>query len=110
VTYKTTDLPARLGRHHRDGDATFWGWNEIWLSPEFRAWNIEGYLGGVTCPVLCIQGLDDRYGTLAQLDAIDAGVAGRCDRVVLADCGHSPHLERPAATLAAVSRACRPAP
>jgi pimeloyl-ACP methyl ester carboxylesterase len=110
VTYETTDLPARLGRHHRDGDATFWGWNEIWLSPEFRAWNIEGYLGGVTRPVLCIQGLDDQYGTLAQLDAIDAGVAGRCDRVVLADCGHSPHLERPAATLAAVSRACRPAP
>jgi pimeloyl-ACP methyl ester carboxylesterase len=109
LAYETTDLPSRLGRHHRDGHATFWGWNDIWLSPEFRAWNIEGYLGGVTCPVLCIQGLDDHYGTPAQLDAIKAGVARRCDRVVLAGCGHSPHLERPEATLAAVSRACRPA-
>src|SRR5262249_3957418 len=63
VAYETTDLPVRFARHHRDADATFWGWNDIWLAPEFRAWNIESYLGGVTCPVLCVQGLDDRYGT-----------------------------------------------
>jgi pimeloyl-ACP methyl ester carboxylesterase len=107
VAYETTDLPARLARHHRDAAATFWGWNDIWLAPEFRAWNIEGYLGGVACPVLCVQGLDDQYGTLAQLDAIEAGVAGAWERMVLAECGHSPHLDRPEATVDVVSRACR---
>jgi pimeloyl-ACP methyl ester carboxylesterase len=110
VAYETTDLPDRLARHHRDGDATFRGWNDVWLSPEFRSWNIERTLPGVTCPVLCVQGLDDQYGTLAQLDAIEAGVTGPCERVVLAACGHSPHVDRAEATLAAVSRACRRAP
>jgi pimeloyl-ACP methyl ester carboxylesterase len=110
VSYETTDLPARLARHHRDADATFWGWNDIWLAPEFREWNIEGYLGGVTCPVLCVQGLDDQYGTLAQLDAVEAGVTGPSARMVLAECGHSPQLDRPEATLAVVSRACRRVP
>jgi pimeloyl-ACP methyl ester carboxylesterase len=108
VAFETTDLPARLARHHDDAGATFWGWNDIWLSPEFRPWNIESYLPSVTCPVLCVQGRDDRYGTLAQLGAIAAGAAGPCDHVVLAECGHAPHLDRPEATLAAVSRACRP--
>ena len=110
VAYETTDLPARLARHHHDADATFRGWNDIWLAPEFRGWNIEGCLGGVTCPVLCVQGVDDQYGTVAQLDAIAAGVAGPCERLVLAACGHSPHLDRPEATLEAVSRACRRGP
>ena len=110
AAYETTDLPARLARHHRDADATFRGWNDVWLAPEFRAWNIEGYLGGVTCPLLCIQGLDDQYGTLAQLDAIVAGVAGPWERMELAECGHSPQLDRPEATLDAVSRACRRVP
>jgi pimeloyl-ACP methyl ester carboxylesterase len=107
VAYETTDLRARMARHHRDVDATFRGWNDIWRSPEFRSWNIESYLPGVTCPVLCVHGVDDRYGTPAQLDAIAAGAGGSCDRVVLAECGHAPHLDRPEATLAAVSRACR---
>ena len=110
VAYAATDLPERLARHHRDGEATFRGWNDVWLSPAFRAWNIEGYLGGVACPVLCVQGADDQYGTLAQLDAIEAGVHGTVERVLLADCGHSPHLDRPTTILEAVSRACRPGP
>jgi pimeloyl-ACP methyl ester carboxylesterase len=107
VAYETTELPARLARHHRDSDATFWGWNDIWLAPEFRSWNIEAYLAGVTCPALCVQGADDQYGTPAQLDAIRAGVGGPFEQVVLAACGHAPHLDRPEATLDAVSRACR---
>jgi pimeloyl-ACP methyl ester carboxylesterase len=108
VAYESTDLPARLARHHRDADATFWGWNDVWLSPAFRSWNIEAYLAGVTCPVLCVQGADDQYGTPAQLDAIRAGVDGPYEQVVLAACGHAPHLDRPEATLEVVSRACRP--
>jgi pimeloyl-ACP methyl ester carboxylesterase len=100
--YDGTDLPARLARHHRDGEATFRGWNDVWLSPEFRTWNIEDRLPAIDCPLLLVQGTDDAYGTTAQLDAIERGVSGPVDRVVLPGVGHSPHLEAPVATRDAV--------
>ena len=89
--YLHGDLPARLARYHTDPDATFWGWNDVWLSAPFRAWNIEAYLLAVTCPVLLVQCADDRYGSLAQLDRIEARVAGRVERLVLPEGGHAPH-------------------
>lgn len=101
--YLATDLEQRLARHHRDPAATFWGWNDVWLSDAFRAWDITGLLPGITCPVLAIQGRDDEYGTLRQLDLVEDGCAGPVARVHLDDCGHAPHLERPDATLAAVT-------
>ncbi|HTS91763.1 MAG TPA: alpha/beta hydrolase [Stellaceae bacterium] len=102
-TYRSTDLRARLGRYHADPDSTFRGWNDIWLHPEFRRWNIEDVLPGVRCPVLAIQGADDEYGTLAQIDAIERGVRGPFERLVLAKCKHSPHRDQEAATLAAMA-------
>ncbi len=101
-TYETTDLGERMGRYHRDADATFRLWNDIWLAPEFRSWNIEDVLSDVTSPVLLIQGEHDQYGTLAQIDAIAHGVAGPVSRAVL-DCRHAPHLEAPEDTLAAAA-------
>lgn len=100
--FLSTDLEQRMGRHHRDPAATFWGWNDIWLSPAFRSWDITDVLGGVACPVLAVQGVDDQYGTLRQLDLVEAGVAGPVARVHLDGCGHAPHLEQPDRTLAAV--------
>mgnify|MGYP001192518200 CR=1 FL=1 len=91
--YETTDVPARIGRHHTDGDKTFWGWNDIWLAPAFRDWNIEEYLPGITCPTLVIQGEDDEYGTAAQLEAIGRQASGPVDAVIVPNCRHSPHLE-----------------
>jgi pimeloyl-ACP methyl ester carboxylesterase len=102
--YRQSDLPRRLARYHADPDNAFWGWNDIWLAPAFRSWNIENFLPRVGCPVLAIQGADDEYGTLAQLDAIERQVAGPIERLVLADCRHSPHRDQPAATLAAMRR------
>ncbi|HUK07184.1 MAG TPA: alpha/beta hydrolase [Stellaceae bacterium] len=102
--YRATDLNDRLRRYHADPDNAFWGWNDIWLDPAFRAWNIEASLPSITCPVLAIQGADDEYGTLAQLDAIERGVRGPFERLVLAQCKHSPHRDQPAATLAAMAR------
>ena len=101
--YESADLRARLGRYHLDADSAFRGWNDIWLSPAFRDWNIESYLPGIDCPLLLIQGRDDEYGTLAQLDAIERQVRGRVDRVELLDCGHSPHRDQPLATLEAIT-------
>ena len=67
--FETTDLRAKLARHHADVDSAFLGWNRIWLDPEFRAWNIEEYLPAIRCPVLAIQGEDDEYGTMEQMRA-----------------------------------------
>jgi pimeloyl-ACP methyl ester carboxylesterase len=93
--YLHGDLRVRMAPYHRDPDATFWGWNDVWLSEPFRAWNIEAFLPAIDCPVLLVQCADDRYGTLAQLDRIEHRVAGRVERLVLAEGGHAPHRSHP---------------
>jgi pimeloyl-ACP methyl ester carboxylesterase len=93
VAYVQGDLRARLARHHDDVDGAFRGWNEVWLRPEFRAWTIEEYLPRITCPVLAIQGEDDEYGTMEQVDRIARAVAG-AQILKLRGCGHSPHRDR----------------
>jgi pimeloyl-ACP methyl ester carboxylesterase len=102
ITYASGDLRQRLARYHGDVDGAFRGWCDAWLDPAFRAWTIEEFLLGVTCPVLAIQGAEDEYGTLTQLDAIEHGVTGPCDRLVLANCKHSPHRDQEAAVLRAM--------
>ena len=96
VAYETGDLRARLARHHGDNvDGAFRGWNDAWLHPGFRSWNIEEYLPRVRVPSLVIQGRDDPYGTLAQVDAVERGSGARVSRLVLEGCGHAPHRDRP---------------
>ena len=102
--FESTDLPERMARYHRDPQSTFHAWCDTWLDPAFGTWNIEGSLPGIDCPILLIQGRDDEYGSLAQLDAIERGVTGRVKRLVLEDCGHSPHLAQPARVLEATAR------
>ena len=101
-TWRTTDLPSRLGRYHGDVDSVFRGWYDIWLAPAFRAWNIEEYPPAIACPILAIQGEDDEYATMEQIDRI-ARQARDVDLVKLADCRHSPHKDQPEAVLAAVA-------
>jgi pimeloyl-ACP methyl ester carboxylesterase len=104
TAFETTDLPQKLARHHADAAKTFWGWNNIWLHPDFREWNIEQYLPRVRCPVLAIQGFDDEYGTMAQLDAIARQVSGPVELLRLSDCRHSPHRDQPGVVLEAMAR------
>ncbi|MFO1350314.1 MAG: alpha/beta hydrolase [Gammaproteobacteria bacterium] len=101
--YATTDLRARLGRYHADPDSAFRGWNDIWLDPAFRAWNIEEFLPRIACPVLAIQGVDDEYGTLEQIERI-ARLAPAVELLTLAQCGHSPHRDQPQAVIEAACR------
>lgn len=103
VAWRTTDLRARLMRYHDDVDAAFTGWNDIWLHPDFRAWNIEAEVHGVRCPVLAIQGEDDEYGTMDQVERI-ARLAPDVELARLADCRHSPHRDQPDAVLEALVR------
>lgn len=102
-SYVEGDLRRRLARYHRDPDATFFGWNDIWLAPEFRSWNIEGVLANIGCPVLIVQGAADPYGTLAQTKTIEERVQGPVERLVIEGCGHAPQLEEPERTLGAVA-------
>jgi pimeloyl-ACP methyl ester carboxylesterase len=102
LAYRDTDLKSRLGRYHADVDSAFWGWNDIWLHPEFRNWNIEEYLPTIACPVMAIQGEDDEYGTMDQIERIAQG-AKDVDLVKLADCRHSPHKDQPEAVIDAVA-------
>lgn len=109
VAYREGDLRARLARHHAHVDDAFWGWNRAWLDPGFRAWNLEGFLPAISVPTMVVQGETDAYGTLAQVDAIAAGVRGPCTRRVFAGCGHAPWRERPDETIAAVLELVRAA-
>jgi pimeloyl-ACP methyl ester carboxylesterase len=101
-TYAQRGLRERMARHHRDPDAAFFGWNDVWLHPAFPDWDLRDLLPGIRCPVLLIQGVHDQYGTLAQLDAIEQSVAGPVTRLEL-DCRHSPPTELPDETVAAVA-------
>lgn len=102
-SYFETDLKQRLAKYHTHVDDAFLGWADIWLAPEFLAWSIEDLIGRVDQPLLLIQGRDDEYGTLAQLDRIEARVKGPTRRLVLADCGHSPHRDQEAAVIDAIA-------
>ena len=99
--YQTTDLRARLARYHADPDSAFWGWNDIWLDPAFRTWSIEDRLAGIRSPLLAVQGEDDEYGTMAQVEGIARRVP-QARLLKLPACGHSPHRDQPAALTGAV--------
>ena len=109
--FETTDLPQKLARHHRDANKTFYGWNDVWLAPAFRSWNIESFLQTITCPLLAIQGAADEYGSMAQVDAIARRVRGPVEVLQLEQCGHSPQRDQPemvaAAIIAFVQRCCK---
>jgi pimeloyl-ACP methyl ester carboxylesterase len=95
-------LRERMARHHDDPDAAFRGWCDVWLDPAFRTWTLETEARRVAVPTLLIQGAQDPYGTLDQLDRIESRVRGPVRRLVV-DGGHSPHLEAPEAVLAALA-------
>ena len=107
-TFEGTDLAQRLGRYHRDARKTFYGWADVWLDPQFGGWDIrDEYLQGVRCPVLGIQGFDDEYGTMAQLDEIERRVSGRCELLKLENCGHAPFRDQPQIVLSEAARFIR---
>ena len=107
--WKHGKLRAPLARVHDDPDGAFFGWNDGWLDPAFRRWNIEAELPAIRCPVLAIQGHDDQYGTMEQLDRIAAGVRAPCRLLKLEACGHAPQRDQPEAVIAAIAALYRDA-
>jgi pimeloyl-ACP methyl ester carboxylesterase len=100
AAYLQGDLRQRLARHHADVDSAFWGWNDIWLDPAFRDWKLTEAIREIRAPLLAVQGLDDEYGSLLQIRGIQARVP-HTQLLELADCGHSPQRDQPAALIAA---------
>lgn len=100
-SYQQGGLRQRLARHHTDPDSPFWGWHHAWLNPAFRDWNLEQDIAEVACPLLAIQGEDDEYASMAQIDGIQR-IVPHTQLLKLAHCGHSPHRDQPEAVSAAV--------
>ena len=91
-------LRHRLSRHHKDVDATFLGWADAWRDPDFAVGQIEALLPDIRVPVLAMQGRQDQYGTLAQIEALKRHLPNPPDIAILDECGHSPHVEKPEET------------
>lgn len=96
-------MRSKLSRYHADVDSAFYGWCDVWLSHDFQSFDIRPLLGRITCPVLAVQGHDDVYGTMAQIDQLPTFIANRGDNashppelLKLERCGHSPHVDQPA--------------
>ncbi len=98
AAWQASDLRVKLARYHDDVEGAFRGWNDAWLDPRFRDWNIEAYADGVRCPVLVVQGDADEYGSIAQVDRIAARIA-RSEIFLVPAAGHSPHRDAAAAVL-----------
>jgi pimeloyl-ACP methyl ester carboxylesterase len=117
LAYETTDLRSKLARFHADVDCAFWQWNDVWLSEAFRSFNIVAECERITCPLLAIQGADDAYGTMAQIEAlttsnmhINTMQTNKIERkqlLKLEQCGHSPHKDQPDKVTAAVAQFLR---
>ena len=103
TAFETTDLRARLARWHKDVDSAFYGWNGAWLDPKFRNWDISEFLAYIRVPVLVVQGVDDQYGTMRQVEIAQDECYCPVDLKVISEAGHSPHREATRATLDAIA-------
>jgi len=102
TAYETTELKTKLARWHKDVDNAFYGWNDAWLNPAFRNWDISEYLAYIRVPVAILQGADDEYGTMRQIEIAREECYCPVDVTVIPGAGHQPHREAPGATLDAV--------
>ena len=103
VAYDTGDLKQRMAKYHRDPNNSFRGWNDSWLHPDFKNWNVADNIDYLRIPVLAIQGQQDEYGTYAQIQEIDDRIYSPVDVTLLNDCRHSPHIDQPVKTCTAIA-------
>ncbi|SPF81611.1 alpha/beta fold hydrolase [Pseudoprimorskyibacter insulae] len=101
--FAETDMGARLGKYHRDPEATFRGWNDAWLAPGFKDWHVGDVIDYWRIPCLAIQGVQDQYGTAAHIHEIETRSYAPVDVLMLDDCRHSPHFDQPQAVLDGVA-------
>ncbi|MEO1143326.1 MAG: alpha/beta hydrolase [Pseudomonadota bacterium] len=100
--YENGDLKDKLSKYHTNVDTAFYGWSEAWLNPDFHGWNVADAIDHWRLPVLAIQGRDDEYGTLAQIEEIENRIYSPAEIAIYDNCGHSPHFDKPEETLNAI--------
>jgi len=101
--YQTSGLRAKLARWHGDVDNTFHGWSGVWLDPKFRDWDISDYLAYIRVPVAILQGAEDQYGTIRQIEIAQEACYCPVEMTIIPGAGHSPHRETPGPTLDTIS-------
>jgi pimeloyl-ACP methyl ester carboxylesterase len=106
VDFETGDLKERLGKYHRDPENAFRGWNDAWLNPDFKDWNVGDVIDHLRIPTLAIQGKDDQYGTLAQIDEVESRAYSPVDMLILDDCKHAPFVDQKDVVTAAIAEYC----
>ncbi|MGI9350396.1 MAG: alpha/beta fold hydrolase [Rhizobiaceae bacterium] len=100
--FDSGELRKKLAKYHTDPDTAFRGWNDAWLHPGFKEWNVADVIDYFRIPVLAIQGTNDQYGTMAQIAEIDSRIYSPLEMLLVENCGHSPHKEKPEQTLTAI--------
>lgn len=106
TAFETGDLRDRLAKYHSNPDNTFRGWNDSWLHPDFKNWNVTDVIDHLRVPTLAIQGKDDQYGTIAQIEELDARAYSPVDTLVLDNCRHAPFIDQPGAVTSAIKEFC----
>lgn len=104
--YRSGELKRKLAKYHQDPDNAFFGWHDVWTNPDFADWNVADAIDHLRIPVLAIQGRNDAYGTLAQIEEIETRIYSPVETVILDGCGHDPFREKPDETLAAIAEFC----
>lgn len=97
------DLRERMARWHRDAEHTFRGWNDAWLNPDFHDWNVGEVIDYLRVPALAIQGRQDQYGTLRQIEELETRSYAPVETLILDDCRHAPHQDHEQAVLDGVA-------
>ena len=105
-SYASGDLKDRLGKYHSNVDVAFNGWHDVWTDPAYKAWNVADVIDHWRIPVLAIQGTDDPYGSLAQIEEIDSRIYSPLETLIVEGCGHAPHHEKPEQTRNAIVEFC----
>ncbi len=96
--FNSGKLRKLIKYHGEKTDTIFKAWSRIWLSEGFKYWNIEYLLPSIECPILALQGMEDRYGTAAQVTSITSK-APHARQIIMEKCGHAPHKENADETL-----------
>lgn len=106
TAFETGDLRSSLAKYHDDPDNTFRGWNDSWLHPNFKAWNVSDVIDHLRIPTLAIQGVDDQYGTIAQIEELESRAYSPVDSLIVPDCRHAPFLDQPKVVTEAIADYC----
>jgi len=94
---------ARLEKWH--GSKAKWvlkAWINVWLSAEFANWSLKPNISSMRCPILVIHGENDEYGSIAFPKFISENAGGQTEMLLLKNCGHIPHKEKPQEVIVAI--------